>query len=635
MKKKLFSRSIFSEQITRSTNRYFHRSGEATLNWEEAFLGSNVSGLAEAAISNWRRTLIMGVLLLIGFGLFLRLFHLQINQGDQNRLLADSNRIQVKVIHAPRGVIYDRNGKILAQNEPGFRLVSESTGSGRVKTRYISRDEQLKMEVNNDPALHNLEMDNLRSYPLGEAAAHIIGYVGEVNESELDKNNSTSSLISKLLNVGNNAAGSFGYRNGDRIGRSGVEDVYEKVLRGIDGGEVIEVDAAGQYVRTLGRTEPIPGQNLVLSIDSDLQAVVFEQLNKGVEAAEACCGAAIVTDPNNGEILAMASYPSFKPDQVENYFNDSTYPLLNRVIAGLYPPGSTFKIATALAGLNSGKIKADTRFEDTGIMHLGPYSFANWYFTQYGLKDEGGVDVVRALQRSNDIYFYQLGHTVGVDQMGQTAKELGFGKKTGIDLPGEAVGIIPNNDWKMANFNQPWYPGDSLHMAIGQGFVTVTPIQVADLISFIAADGKSYPPHLGYQITDSSGKVIKEYKFDSFTVSYKPEYIELIKQGLEAVPREGGTAWPFLNFPIVTAGKTGTAEFGDPDDKTHAWYTSYAPVDQPQITVTTLLEAGGEGSSDAAPIAKEIYRWYFSPDKADLIKDVNAVATSSANILRE
>jgi penicillin-binding protein 2 len=269
-------------------------------------------------------------------------------------------------------------------------------------------------------------------------------------------------------------------------------------------------------------------------------------------------------------------------------------------------------------------------------MELGPYKFANWYFTEYGRKEEGGVDVVKALKRSNDIFFYRLGQDTGEKLLGDFSKRLGLGEKLGIDIPGEVTGLIPDGDWKQKNFDQPWYPGDTLHMSIGQGFVLATPLQINNLTMTIASGGNQYPPHLAMKITTPLDFLIKKFKFDPINKKdFKKQDIELVKKGLEEVPLQGGTAWPFFNFPVKTAGKTGTAEFGDPKNKTHAWYTSYAPIDDPKIVMTVMVEAGGEGSSVAGPIAKEVYRYYFSPDKNNLLKDIAPIATDSARILGE
>lgn len=607
----------FNDEFQKFTSpqKHFKKLGGGA-DWEENLIGGfGRQSEFNHILSSWRRLVLTLFLVIVMVIFSARLFHLQIVEGKENRDRADFNRIQVKVIHAPRGVIYDRNGKVLAQNEPGFRLV-EASGSGQL-VKHISRDEALKMEVDKDPKFGNLEIDSLRSYPYLEKTSHILGYVGEITEDELKE-------------------GSFSnYKLGDMIGRGGIEQSFEKILKGVEGGEIIEIDAAGNKLRTLRKTDAIPGQNLYLSIDIELQKVAYDRLKEGVEKNKSCCGAFIAQDPRNGEILSLVSYPSYDPQKVGEAIIAAHSPMLNRAIAGQYPPASTFKIASSLAGLTSGKVKPDTIYEDTGVMALGPFTFANWYFTQYGRK-EGPVDMVKALKRSNDIYYYRLSQAVGEKQLGDTARKLGLGSKLGIDIPGEVSGLIPDDKWKQENMDEVWYPGDTLHMSIGQGFVLATPIQINNMISIIAANGREYPPHLSLKLTSPSGKKIKDFEFDGEQVkdiSY--EQIKVIQQGLEAVPKDGGTAWPFFSFPIPTAGKTGTAEYGDPKH-THAWYTSYGPVGNPTISATALLEAGGEGSSAAGPIVKEILRYYFSTDKKSLIRDLNsAPASESARTLGE
>lgn len=559
-------------------------------------------------MSDWRRVSFVIFYALALCFILARLFKLQIIEGSSNRELADSNRIQIKTIHAPRGVIYDRNGRIMAQNEPGFRL--SEPGGGRRAFKYISRDEALKLEVAGDAKFQNLEVDSLRAYPLGLAAPHILGFISEISESEL-------------------ADEAFaGYKAGDRIGKGGVEQTYEKFLKGTDGGEIIETDAQNKKLRTLRRNEPIPGHNLYLTIDSSLQEYVYKILKEEVQKLGVCCAVAVAQDPNSGEILALVSVPSFNPKDVSSMLGQKNSPFLNRAIAGAYPPGSTFKIVSALSGLESGKISESTNYEDTGIINLGPYTYSNWYFTQYG-KTEGKVDLVKALQRSNDTFFYYLGQSVGEKNIADMSRRLGFGKISGIDLPGESEGVVPDNDWKVKNIGDVWYPGDTLHMAIGQGFVLVTPLQISSLASFVASGGQKFPPRLALKIAKPQGGIVKEFKFDPAKETIRKENLELVKKGLEQVTKPGGTAWPFFNFPISVAGKTGTAEFGDAKNKTHAWFTAYAPSNEPKVAVTVLVEAGGEGSSVAAPVAKEILRWYFSPDKTNLIKDNLDVSQSA------
>lgn len=602
MRKHKFGKA-FLDEVSKVGFKYKHFNRGRFDEWQQSLIGgvANTQS-ATKLISPWRKLIYMVAPVLFFSLLLLRLFDLQIVKGNENLELADSNRIKIKVIHAPRGVIYDRNGKILAQNEPGFRLVESTNSSTNVS--YISRDEVLKMEVEGDSRFQDLEIDSIRSYPEREVLAHVLGYVSEISLDELKDLQFSS------------------YRLGDKIGRGGVEQSYEKMLKGVDGGEIVEVDASGNVVRSLRKKDPISGQNLYLTIDADLQKIAYEKLKEGMEKVQACCGALVAQDPITGQIIAMVSIPSFDPTNVKAYLTSSDSPILNRVIGGVYPPGSTFKIATALAGLESGKITKDTYYEDTGYVDLGPYRFRNWFFTQYG-KTEGYVNIIKALQRSNDTFFYRMSQQVGEEIIGSTAKKLGMGKKLGIDIPGEVSGVIPDDNWKRASIGEVWYPGDTLHMSIGQGFVLATPLQISNLISTIAAGGKQYPPHLGLKVTSIYDKLVKEFMYEpkDGTSQIKQEDIEIIKTGLGQVTKVGGTAWPFFNFPINTAGKTGTAEFGDPKNKTHAWYTSYGPIDGPSIAVTVLVEGGGEGSSVAAPVAKEVLRWYFSTDKTNLIKD--------------
>ena len=581
------------------------------------FLLPNFQGSTPKKLKNslWTLTFFSSMCLILFFAVFLRLFHLQIIQGQANRELADGNRIKVKIAHATRGVIFDRNGKILASNAPAFRL----------KDKLIEREEALELEVKNDPEFAELEVDNVRNYPLGEEFAHVIGYVGQISEEQLKKGEYKN------------------YHPGDRIGQAGIEAQYEEALKGVDGGEIIEVDAEGRKLRTLRKTSPIPGQNLYLTIDGDLQHQAYLMLKDAVVKSGSCCGALVAEDPTSGQILSLLSIPSFDNNQfsdpkgnVEAILNDPHSAVLNRAIGGTYPPGSTYKIISSLAALGGGKITPQTQIEDTGEIFLGPFRFTNWYFTQYGRK-EGPVNLVKALQRSNDTYFYRVGEIVSEKGLIEWSRKLKLGGKLDIDLPGEVSGLVPDNEWKKKNFEEVWFPGDTLHMAIGQGYVLMTPLQVLGITSFIAADGKLYQPQLALKVVSDKGKEIRGFESHVLTEDIiSLSQIKYIQQGLEQVPKAGGTAWPFFSFPLETAGKTGTAEYGDPKDRTHAWYTAYAPINDPRIALTVLIEGGGEGSTVASPVAKEVLRWYLSEDKRNLVKDINApVATESARTLGE
>lgn len=596
----------FPEEVAKVTSKARHfKQEDQSSGWAD-FLLPNFQPAPEqiSQKSTWRVVSFLAFSLVLFFIIFLRLFHLQIVEGFQNRQLADGNRIQIQIIHAPRGVIFDRNGKILAANSPAFRLNS----------KRVTREQALEWEVKNDPRALNLEVDNVRTYPDAEKFAHVVGYTGEVSQEQLKSETFKN------------------YRAGDQIGKTGIEAEYEKVLRGVDGGEIIEVDSKGRKLRTLRLEPPIPGENIYLSIDASLQEKLYGLIKDAAYKAGSCCGAAVATDPASGQVLTLVSFPSFDPNLFTKETSDSGIseifsrldsPALNRVVGGTYPPGSTFKIISALATLASEKINERTTFEDTGVMYLGPYKFTNWYFNQYG-KVEGAVNLAKALERSNDTYFYKISQIIGEKAIVDWARKLRLGKRLEIDLPGEETGLVPDDVWKQKTYNEPWYPGDTLHMSIGQGFVLTTPLQVLGMTSFIAAGGTLYQPALLLSVKPNVlvSDLISEDK------------INLVKEGLNRVPKQGGTAWPFFTFPIETAGKTGTAEYGDPKNRTHAWYTSYAPIDDPKIVLTVLIEGGGEGSSVAAPIAKEAYRWYFSPDKNNLIKDIY-VATESGRTLGE
>ncbi len=602
----------FPDELAKVTGKTGHFKTGGFSEWKD-FLLPNFRGENKELpkISTWRVISFLCLCMVAFFAIFLRLFHLQIIEGQQNRALADGNRIQVKIIHAPRGVIFDRNGKILAANSPAFRLVN----GGNKNKKFVTREEALEWEVKGDPRTANLEVDNVRTYPMGEIFAHVVGFMGELSEDQL-KNQEFKD-----------------YRPGDEVGQIGIEAKYEKLLRGRDGGEIIEVDSQGHKLRTLRMQPPIAGQNIYLSIDASLQERLFTLLKDALVKSGSCCGGAVAADPRSGKILALVSLPSFDPNMfseegseasISEIFSRSDSPILNRVIGGTYPPGSTFKIISSLAALASGKINADTVFEDNGVMYLGPYKFTNWYFNQYG-KTEGFVNLSKALERSNDTYFYKVAQTIGEANLAEWARKLRLGEKLGIDLPGEEKGLVPTDEWKQKNYGQPWYPGDTLHMAIGQGFVLATPLQILGITSFIASDGVLYQPEL--LLSDKPKVLIANL--------LPKEQTDLVKNGLKLVPKNGGTAWPFFTFPVATAGKTGTAEFGDPKDRTHAWYTSFAPADDPQIVLTVLVEGGGEGSTVAAPVAKETYRWYLSSDKSKLIQDVYINATESAKSLGE
>lgn len=432
--------------------------------------------------------------------------------------------------------------------------------------RLLADENRIKQEIL--PAERGKILDRFGEVlPLNEANAHVLGYVGEANEEEAAK-----------------------FYLGAVVGKMGLEKQYDQRLRGRDGLSILEKDAQGKVLRELRRIEPVKGEALPTTLDAGLQKKAFELMDYRK-------GAVVVSNPNNGEILALVSSPSFDAGNLPKFLTDKNLPLFNRAISGEYPPGSVFKIVTATAALEEGVIDGQTQIEDTGEIVIGPYRYTNWYFTQYG-KKEGWLEITRAIARSNDIFFYKLGEYLGINALADWARYFGLGSKTGIDLEGEADGLIPDPEWKETVLKDQWYLGDTYISAIGQGNILTTPIQINQMMSIIAGRGLLCKPFL---VGGSNCR-----KLD---ISQKT--IELVTEGLKQVCESGGTAWPFFDFSIRVAGKTGTAEFADSKNRTHAWFTVFAPVEKSEIVVTVLLEAAGEGSYQAAPVAKELLIYWL------------------------
>jgi penicillin-binding protein 2 len=496
-------------------------------------------------------------------------------------------------------------------NLPAYRLKScEPQDASKCSVRIVSKDQAIGLQAAGLKPGQFLNVSSTRSYLFGKSTAHLLGYVSEVGSDEI-KTDST-------------------LKPGDYVGRGGVEEEYDRMLRGRSGKEIVEVDAAGGKLRTLTTIAPKSGQPVNLSIDMSLQKVAYQQIS-GKKAA------VIVTNPKNGEVLALVSSPSFDPNlftelsadildrerEISRLFNDLDQPLFDRAIAGTYPPGSTFKIVSATAGLELGKISEETTIDDPGILIVGPYRFANWKYLKDG-GTQGTLNVVSALRVSNDIFFYKLGEAVGVDGLSDWALRYGLAKKTNIDLPGEASGSFPTKQWR-DKFARSWYLGDTYHLAIGQADMLVTPLQVNRWTAVIANEGKLCRPRvLQSQISDRSGLVWRGIgKSQNCTdLGLHKKTLDLIKQGMIEACSPGGTAYPLFNFKmrnvkgelkeIRIACKTGTAEFGDSLNKTHAWLTAYAPAENPTIVVTVVLEAAGEGSDVASPVVKKILEEYFA-----------------------
>ena len=541
--------------------------------------------------------------------LFARIFYLQVIKGYYYRYLSNNNRTKTVVIHAPRGIIFDRNGAPLVYNLPGFR---ENVNS---KAVLLTQDEALGLIAK---GAKNLEIDSLREYPYKEDFAHVLGYVGQISQDQL--------LLPQYA----------GYNSSDIVGKVGIEQEYESKLKGRDGRQLFEIDSLGKEVRKLGQDDPIPGQNITLTLDEKLQKAAFDA-SKDIKR-----GAVIVSAPT-GEILTLISKPSFDPNLFTmgtgyKISSSSSYitlsdilldsqnqPLLDRSISGVYPPGSTFKLIVASSALSNKIIDENYQIQDTGVLQVGAFSFSNWYFTGYGGTD-GDVNIVKGIKRSNDIFFYKLAEKVGVDKISETAKKFGLGEKLGIDLAGESSGNVPTPEWKLKNIGEQWYLGDTYHYGIGQGYLLTTPLQVNGWTQAIANGGTLYKPHL---LKNLSSQAISSNLLDAHSS-------DLIREGMIEACSPGGVAWPLFNFTVknknlkvdgknitdvasasadtrhvVIACKTGTAENGSGDTLAHAWITLFAPAYNPQIIVTVLSENSGEGSNIAAPIAKKILEEWF------------------------
>jgi len=481
-----------------------------------------------------------GLLFVAFLILLVKMFELQIIKGEYYRHLSEENRIKHIAITADRGRILASGGELLAGNKDGNRI-----------------------------------------YPLGSNSAHLIGYLSKVNSEEIN------TINPKCPEKGPRISGMM-------LGKTGLEEEYECELLGIPGEELIEVDAKGEKLRSLGKKDPIPGQDITTTIDYGIQLAT-------AQAMEGKKGAAIVTTPQ-GEVLAFYSGPSFDPQKISDSLASPDLPFFNRVISGTFHPGSVFKPLVALAALEERAIDKNFSYNDQGVINVGTFSYSNWYFSEFG-RTEGQIGLTKALARSTDTFFYKIGEMVGPEKIASWAQKFGLDKKTGIDLPGEKAGLIPTPEWKKKTIGESWFLGNTYHMAIGQGDVAVTPLEINTYISAIANNGNFCIPHL---INKTS---------DCINLKVKQENIDVIKEGMKEACSEGGTAYTFFDFAakhddIQVACKTGTAEVGT-DGTPHAWFTLMAPLENPQVVVTILIEKGGQGSQVAGPIARKILDYVY------------------------
>lgn len=532
-----------------------------------------------------------------------RLIQLQIFQRKYYFALANQNRTRTITIHAPRGHILDRNGVNLANNIGVFRLKTCALDSEKCQFEVLNKEEATKKQLSGLNLNESLETDAQRTYVSGNAFGLVLGYVSEISEQEL----------TKMKN----------YNLGDRIGRGGLEEQYESFLKGQDGKELIEVDAFGKVIRSLGAIPSSKGQDIKTFLDSELQNIAYRALSNRK-------GAVVISNPQTGAILALVSSPSFDPNiftQVSSDTNSKSNAIMgvlnspdellfSRAVAGSYPPGSTFKIITSIAALETKSITPTTTVVDTGVLIVGPYKYHNWKYLKDG-GTQGTLNVVDALRVSNDIFFYKTGEAVGLDNLEKWSQIFGLGNQTGIDLPNEATGVFPTKMWREANAKS-WYLGDTYHLAIGQGSLLVNPLQVNQWTNVIANKGKLCKP----KIVSQMGNV--KTNFECKELGIQAEVLDIVRQGMIEACATGGTAWPLFDLKIKNAKsdvqklaiacKTGTAEFGDPKDRTHAWLTAYLTLPreagfgqgEPDFSITVIVEAAGEGSDVAAPVIKTI-----------------------------
>lgn len=567
--------------------------------------------------------------------LIFRLWYLQIVRGDFFYEQAESNRIRPVKIRPPRGVIYDRRGRPMVENELTFdiSLVPEDAQdlddaiarlapivklkpdairaqlneAAPIRTKYepvkikeeVSWEEVAVVEAHQDdlPGVI-VEPEHRRHYPYGGLASHQFGYIGKVSQEQRKKEQAELGLL---------------------VGQGGIEKTYNKLIRGAPGRRMIQVNAAGRKVKDLGIEEPTHGIDIYLTIDLDVQRAAEESLGDRA-------GAVVAMDPNTGEVIALVSHPNYDPNLFPRGIaprdwvrlsNDPGHPLYNRAIQSVYPPGSTFKVVVSLAGLESGVIKLDDEITCKGFITSGRKAFRCWKKGGHGK-----VSFHRGLVESCDVYFYTMGDRIGFDRIAKYARELGLGEITGIPLADEKKGLVPTAAWKKEKINEPWYPADNYINSIGQGFMQVSPIQNCQIMSVIANGGDFYQPQLLKKSRDRETGAEKIYpSVKKRRLVFDPVALEEVRRGLIGVTTEpGGTAHGAATPLGTVAGKTGTAQViaqkipgqkltGKTQD--HAWFIAYAPADKPSIAVSVIVEHGGHGGAAAAPIARKVIEEYL------------------------
>ena len=593
-------------------------------------------GLHNSELGEIQRRLVVlrvGLLLVVAL-LGLRLWHLQIREGPYYRDLSENNRTRSVILEPARGLIYDRTGVLLANNVPSFTLyvsledvpnreelierlanligldpdlvTKKLSVKGarqlprRVKDRLTLREATLIESHRLDLPGVMIQVESQRNYLDGVTASHVLGYVGEVSAEQLERPE-----FEEL-------------HQGSIVGQYGVEKYFDQIVRGKAGQKSVEVDALGHEKRTVMVEQPDAGDDLFLTIDARLQKVAENLL--GDES-----GAIVALDPTNGDILAMASRPAFDPNvlsreltskQWAEIVQDEGRPLNNRASQGQYPPGSTFKVLMAAAALET-----NTMTPSSTVFCAGGYQFGRRVYRDWKAGGHGYVDLRKALIQSCDVYFYTVGQRMGIDTMASFATLFGLGKETGVELPSERVGIVPSTEWKERVKHEVWFPGETISAAIGQGYLTVTPLQMASMIGTVANNGIMYRPRLVNAIMErATGQRLELPTVPKATLDLKPNTLKLIREALAGVVTEG-TATRAKSSVVTIAGKTGTAQTaslrtGPEKDipkklRDHAWFVAFAPVEHPKIAVAVLAEHMGHGGSAAAPLAKEVIETYI------------------------
>lgn len=593
------------------------------------------------------------VVCLVLFAVLLgRMVYLQLWRGDYYAKQSDGNRLRQSRILAPRGIIYDSEGKELVNNLPGYAVVLQKQSSYKPETlQRLSNLLQMPVEEINakikasenfyEPIMLKNNLDQqmvtkieeqrrympevmlsvqpIRNYPYHELAVHALGYVGEVSSYEIEQG-----LFKNIS-------------QGSLVGKGGLEKSYDKYLRGEDGAFMEEVDVAGNVVKHYDSVQPIPGKNLKLTIDYELQKELEAFTDKHLAflrssgiAPGARAAAVVAIDPRNGAVRAMVSRPGYDP----NWFvhgissknwnsinNDPNYPMNNKVITGEYPPGSTFKIVTGSAAFELKKVGLNEPIFDGGFHPMVP-TMGN-----AGGEVLGWLTFIKALAMSDNVYFYELGYRVGIDNIEKYAHIFGFGERTGIDLEGESKGLVASKKVKREIWDEDWRLGDTFNAAIGQGFNLTTPIQLSVMLSIVANGGTKYQPYLVDSIINSDGSLFEKPKrAEGKHIDVSQQTIDYIRMGMSATTQEGGTASYFAGLPKPIAGKTGTAENSHGRD--HGLFVAYGPVDDPELVVVCIVEQGGFGSVAAGPIVYKVFEEFFQekgymprPDKAAPKKD--------------